>query len=57
MQWKLLINLQHARRNDKEILNEINILRTLDHPNILKIFEFYSNKESYSIVTELCSGG
>ena len=42
---------------DKEIFNEINILRTMDHPNILKIFEFYSNKDSYSIVTELCSGG
>ena len=46
-----------SEEDDKEILNEINILRTLDHPNILKIFEFYSNKESYSIVTELCSGG
>ena len=43
--------------DEKEIFNEINILRTMDHPNILKIFEFYSNKESYSIVTELCSGG
>ena len=46
-----------SEQDDKEIFNEINILRTLDHPNILKIFEFYSNKESYSIVTELCSGG
>ena len=46
-----------SEEDDQEILNEINILRTLDHPNILKIFEFYSNKESYSIVTELCSGG
>ena len=43
--------------DDKEIKNEIDILRTLDHPNILKIFEFYSSKESYSIVTELCQGG
>ena len=43
--------------DEKEILNEINILRTMDHPNILKIFEFYSNKEQYSIVTELCQGG
>ena len=43
--------------DEKEIFNEINILRTMDHPNILKIFEFYSSKESYSIVTELCSGG
>ena len=46
-----------SEAEEKEILNEINILRTLDHPNILKIFEFYSSKESYSIVTELCQGG
>jgi len=42
---------------ENEILNEINILKTMDHPSILKIFEFYSNKTSYSIVTELCSQG
>ena len=29
-----------SAEDDKEIFNEINILRTLDHPNILKIFEF-----------------
>ena len=43
--------------DEQDILNEINILRTMDHPNVLKIFEFYSDKESYSIVTELCPGG
>ena len=42
---------------ENEILNEINILKSMDHPSILKIFEFYSNKTSYSIVTELCSQG
>ncbi len=41
----------------KEKTNEINILRTYNHSNILKIFEFYSSKESNSIVTELCQGG
>ena len=46
-----------STEDDQEIMNEINILRTLDHPNILKIFEFYSSKESYSLVTELCQGG
>ena len=42
---------------ENEIRNEINILRTMDHPNILKIFEFYSNPKEYSIITELCSMG
>ena len=42
---------------ENEILNEIKILKTMDHPSILKIFEFYSNKTSYSIVTELCPQG
>ena len=43
--------------DENEILNEINILKTMDHPGILKLFEFYSNKQTYSIVTELCPGG
>ena len=42
---------------EKEILNEINILRMMDHPNILKLFEFYSNPKEFSIVTELCPMG
>ena len=41
-----------SEEDEKEIINEINILQIMDHPNILKIFEFYSNKESYSIITE-----
>ena len=40
--------------DEKDFLNEINILRTMDHPGVLKIFEFYSNKQNYCIVTELC---
>ena len=43
--------------DENDILNEINILRSMDHPGILKIFEFYSSKQNYSIVTELCPGG
>ena len=42
---------------EEEIINEINILKTMDHPNIVKIFEFYSNEEAYSIVMEYCKCG
>ena len=46
-----------SQADDMEILNEINLLKTMDHPNILKIFEFYVSADSYFLVTELCSGG
>ena len=46
-----------SKDDEQEIINEIFILKKMDHPNILKIFEFYSNKDEYSIVTELCEGG
>ena len=46
-----------SEREEKEIINEINILKTMDHPNIIKIFEFYSNEDSYKIIMEHCKGG
>lgn len=37
--------------------DEIAILSKLDHPNILKLYEVYSDEKRYYIVTELCKGG
>ena len=42
---------------DQSIMNEINILRKLDHPNILKINDFFITKNEYIIVTEFCPEG
>ena len=43
--------------NEEEIINEINIIKTMNHPNILKTFEFFSSNESYNIIMEYCKGG
>ena len=43
--------------NTLEILNEINVLKKIDHPNIIKIFEFYLQNNNYYLITENCSGG
>ena len=48
---------EESKKDEEDISNEITILRTLDHPNVLKIFEFYSTKDSYSIITEFCPRG
>ena len=42
---------------ENHVLNEIEILKKLDHPSILKIFELYSDDTSFSIITELCPRG
>jgi serine/threonine protein kinase len=40
-----------------ELKNEIAILRTLDHPNIVRAYEVSEGKRQIYIVLELCDGG
>ena len=42
---------------EKKLLAEISILKHLDHPNIIKIYELYQNQTHYQIITEYCEGG
>ena len=42
---------------DSEIIDEIEILKNLDHPDIVRIIEFYNTDESYYIISEYCPGG
>ena len=35
---------------------EIDILKNLNHPNILRLYEVYENKTHIFLVTELCDG-
>lgn len=42
---------------NRTVLNEVEILRSLDHPCILKIFEYFEDKYNYYIVMEYCKGG
>ena len=43
--------------DESSLFKEVEILKTLDHPNILKIYEFYYDSKNYYIITELCKGG
>ena len=54
-----VIKKSSSKNNEEEedLMNEIEILRKLDHPNILKITDFYSLKTEYNIITEYCQEG
>jgi len=46
-----------ATKIDNEILNEIEMLKRMDHPNIVKIFEFFYSSKNYYLITEFCKEG
>lgn len=53
-----IIARRHADREQENILmNEVGILRGLDHPQIMKVLEFYKDKNFFYIVSEYCGGG
>ena len=41
----------------EELKNEINVLRSLDHPNIIKAYEVYYGVRNIHLVMENCAGG
>ena len=53
-----IIDTRHMHKEDKlKIFQEIKILSKLDHPNIIKIYEYFNSNRNIFIVTELLSGG
>ena len=42
---------------DEDINQEINILKKLEHPHIIKLFEFYTFKKNYYLINEFCTEG
>ena len=53
-----VIKKSHKNKSEEDsLMNEINILRKMDHPNILKMTDFYNQKKEYDIITEYCQEG
>ena len=54
---KIIKKRKNKKNDEREILNEIEILKKLDHPKILKVVDFYSTLKRYYIITEYCHEG
>ena len=48
---------KNFQKDNDEILREINILKNLDHPNVMKIYEFFEDDKNYYLIQEFCDGG
>ena len=44
-------------KNKKRLKTEINLLRATDHPNIIKLYETFEDKQFLYLIMEECSGG
>ena len=38
-------------------INEVTLLSSLDHPNILKLFEYFEDNNAFYIITSINKGG
>ena len=50
-------NVLNEKTNEALVLNELEILKKIDHQNVLKFYEFYSDNKNFYLITEYCSGG
>lgn len=53
--YKQNLTKQHINISNK--LQEIQVLKNLDHPNIIKIFKGFEDTKNFYIVMEYCEGG
>lgn len=51
-------NPKSADDNTREdVMKEINLLTGLDHPNVIRLYEYFDEKRKFYLVTELLRGG
>ena len=44
-------------KNKKQFQTELNLLRTTDHPNIIKLYDIYEDSKYIYLIMEECNGG
>ncbi|KAL4464835.1 hypothetical protein ABPG74_011396 [Tetrahymena malaccensis] len=54
---KMVSKVTLSEKDKKILLQELALLKSIDHPNILKILEHYEDDQHHFFVTELLSGG
>jgi calcium-dependent protein kinase len=45
------------KQEEDRMFTELDLLREMDHPNIVKVFEHYQDEKYHYLISEYCSGG
>ncbi len=56
-QFRAIKVIRKDPKTDKFLLQEIEILKKLSHPNIMEIYDIFDDNRYFYIVSELCNGG
>ena len=54
---KVLNKHKMSHKDLEHVMDEVDLLRKVDHPNIVEYFETYDDKHYLYLVMELCTGG
>lgn len=54
---KIIKKASVTQQAGSNLLEEVSVLRQLDHPNIMKLYEFFEDKKNYYLVSEVYRGG
>jgi calcium-dependent protein kinase len=51
------LNKRWLRQTGHNIMEDIELQKSMDHPNLLKVFDIYEDRDCVHLVTEICTGG
>jgi len=52
-----VVQKSSSKKENEDVMKEFKIIKELDHPNLLKVYELFEDETYFYIVTDIYSGG